>query len=303
MKRRSSHTSGSTLMLVLWALILLSAVIFAWVRVIDGGIDAVNEANRGMEARALAHSGFAVALHPGVTRNSPHLQASFEGKRSYRVTIESEGARLNLNYFLAGEDPAKILFLKQYLALRGLEFQDRQVLMDCLLDWVSPAGKVHRLNGAPEGPDYQPPHRPLQSLDEIALIKGSAPLVSQAHWMDDLTLYSSGPLDIESAPAELLALVPGIGEQRAQRFVKVREERILQKTNKDGFPFKNLAEALSYLGLSPQQFSELSGFLGFRDNVLHIHSEGESGKVKRQVDAVVRKTQEANGQILLWNEE
>jgi len=303
MKRCSSHACGSTLMLVLWALILLSAVIFAWVRVIDGGIDVVNAANRGMEARALAHSGLAVALHSGVTINSPHLRSSFDGQHSYRVTIESEGARLNLNYFLAGGDPAKILFLKQYLALRGLEFKEREVFMDCLLDWVSPTGKVHRLNGVTEGPDYQPPHRPLQSLDEIALIKGSGPLVSQAHWMDDLTLYSSGPLDIESAPAELMALVPGIGAQRAQRFVKIREERKFQEANKDGYPFKNLAEALSYLGLSPQQFSELSGFLSFRDNVLHIHSEGESGKAKRQVDAVVRKTQEATGQILLWKED
>lgn len=303
MKRCLSNTRGSTLILALWALILVSAVIFAWVQAIDGGIDAVNEANRGMEARAMAHSGLAVALHPEVASNSPHLKANVEGKRSYHVTIESEGGRLNLSYFLAGGDDKKLQFLKEYLALRGMEFQEREVFIDCLLDWVSPSGKVHRLNGVPETPDYQPPHRALQSLDEIALIHGSGPLISQAHWKDDLTLYSSGPLDIESASADLLSLVPGIGEQRAQRFVQIREKRKVESPTEDGRPFKNLAEALSYLGLTQQQFTDLSGFLGFRDNVLHIHSEGKSGEIKRQVDVVVRKTQGASGQILLWSED
>jgi len=281
---------------------LISAVVFAWVKVIDRGIDTVNRANRGLEAHALAHSGLAVALHPGVTRKSPHLNATFERDRAYRVTIESEGARVNLNYFLAGNDLAKLQFLKQYLTLRGLTFQEREVFMDCLQDWVGPNGGVRRLNGAQEGPDYHPPHRPLQSLDEIPLIMGSAPLVSKPDWKDDLTIYSSGPFDLESVPADLLALVPGISEQQARQFVKTRQERMLKNDNKDGHPFKNIAEALSFLGLSQQQYSQLSVFLGFRDPILRIQSEGESGKVIRQVDAIVRKVEGENSQILLWTE-
>jgi len=302
MKRPSSSDSGSTLMLALWALIVISAVVFAWVRVIDSGIDDVRTANRGMEARAMAHSGLAVAMHPGVSIISPHLNATFDRGRSYHVTIKSEGGRLNLNYLLAGNDPAKIQFLKQLLALRGFNFQEREVFVDCLLDWVSPGGGVRRLNGAPEGPDYQPPHRPLQSLDEIPLIKGSLPLVSKPGWKDEFTLFSTGPLDLESVSADMLGLVPGIGEQRAQRFVKIREERSSPKESKDGYPFKNLAEALSFLGLSQEQFSQLTGFLGFRDPVQHIKSVGESEKVIRQVDAIVRKVPGANTQILLWTE-
>ncbi|MEI6561759.1 MAG: hypothetical protein WCO68_06720 [Verrucomicrobiota bacterium] len=302
MKRLSSRNSGSLLMLALWALLLISVVVFAWVKAIDYGIDNVSHANRGMEARALAHSGIAVALHPNVTPYSPHLNASFDGNRAYRVTIQSEGARLNLNYLLAGTDPDKLQLLKQYLALKGLTVQEQAVFTDCLLDWVGPGGGLHRPNGAPEGPDYQPPHRPLQSLEEIPLIKGSGPLISNPDWQDDLTIYSSGPLDLESAPAELLALVPGIGEQRAQQFVKTREERELQKKNKDGRPFKDLAEARSFLGLSQDQFAKISRFLGFHDPVLHIQSEGESGKVIRQVDAIVRKVPGANAQTLLWIE-
>jgi len=303
MKRSSFRsTGGSTLMLVLWALIVLSAVVFGWVKVIDRGIDSVNDANRGMEARALAHSGIAVALHPGVSLKSPHLNGIFERDSSYHVTIESEGSRLNLNYLLSGADPAKILFLKQNLAQRGFTFQQREMFVDCLLDWVSPGGGTRRLNGVPENPDYRLPHRPLQSLDEVALIKGSGPLVSDPHWKDSFTLFSTGPLDLESVKAEQLSLIPGIGEQRAQRFVKLREERRTQGEDKDGHPFKDLTEALSYLGFTQSQFAQLSAFLGFRDPVLHVKSVGQAGKEIRQVDAIVRKVTGANANILLWTE-
>lgn len=303
MNRPCLRTRGSTLMLALWALIVLSAVVFAWVQWVSEGIGAMNEANRGLEARALAHSGLAIALHPGVGRASPLLSAQFPHHQSYRVTIESEGGRLNLNYFLAGADPRKIAFFKDYLASRGLTFQEREVFTDNLLDWITPPQRGRRVNAAPETPDYRPPHRPLQSLGEIALVAGSDPLLARADWKDGLTLYSSGPLDIESVPAELLALVPGMGEQRAQRFVKLREERLARPEAKDGYPFKNVAEAIECLGLNQQQFAELSGFLGFRDPVAHIESTGESEKVVRQMDVIVRKVSGGNAQILLWNEQ
>ena len=302
MRRPASQTGGSTLMLALWALILLSAILFAWIEREDRSIDGVREANRGLEARAMAHSGLAVGLHPDIARNSPNLDNRFGQDRAYHVTIQSEGGRLNLNYLLAGGDPAHLKFLKEYLAARGLTFQQSEILVDCLLDWTSPGGGTRRLNGVPESPDYHPPHRSLQSVDEIALVNGSGPLVSQPHWKDDLTIFSSGPLDLESVSAELLALIPGLSPQRARQFVKVREERESKDVNRDGHAFKDIAEALSYLGLTQEQFSQLSGFLGYRDPIMRIRSVGESGQSSHQVEVVVKKAQNAKPQILLWSE-
>jgi hypothetical protein len=286
-------------MLALWALVLLSAILFAWIVRINEGIDGVQQANRSLEARAMAHSGLAVAMHPGVTKTSPHLNNRFDHGRSYRVTIESEGGRLNLNYLLAGGDPARLKFLKDYLALRGLTFHEREVLVDCLLDWTAPAGGTRRLNGVPEGPDYHPPHRPLQSVEEIAEVAGSGPLTSLPRWKDDLTLMSRGPLDLEGVSAELLGLVPGIGAQRAQQFVKTRKK--LEGGRPDGRAFKDIPEALSYLGISQEQFSQLSGFLGFRDPVQRIRSKGAAGESVHELEVVVQKNG-ATSQILLWSE-
>jgi len=302
MKRRLHRHDASTLMLVLWALLLISAVLLGWIAVSSHRIDALQEANRGLEARAMAHSGMAVALHPGVGPESPFLEQEVTPGQGYRVTIRSEGGRLNVNYWLVGGDPGKIAFFKQYLRARGLTLRECEVLTDCLLDWVSPARGTRRPNSVPIGPAYQPPHRPLRTIEEIALVAGSEPLVSRAGWKDDLTLYSSGVLDIESAPAHLLALLPGVGEARAQRFVELREELRTRSTHPGGYPFQNLAEALSYLGMTQEQFARLSTLAGFRDPVQRVQSVGESRQVIRQVDAIVRKQPGSKPQILFWQE-
>lgn len=275
------NRSGSTLLLALWALLLLSAVIFAWLAALDRGIDAASAANRRMEARALAHSGVAVALHPDIGPGSPHLHARWERRQAYDVTIQSEGARMNLNFLLSGGNPAKLALFKDYLAQRGLSLQEREAFVANLRRWVAP-------------------HRPLQSLEEIPLIAGSAPLVSQPGWKDDLTLLSSGPLDLESAPAKLLALVPGIGTQRAQRFAQLREERA--RLRGDRLPFENQADALATLGLSPEAFAGLAGILAFRDPVVRVQSTGASADAVHRTEAIVRKAPGTAASLLLWIE-
>lgn len=293
---------GSTLLLALWALVLLSSVVFAWAKWMGAAMDNANEANRGLEARALAHSGMVVAMHPGVAAGSPLLKAEPEPGKVYRIAMESEGARINLNYLLAGEDPQKIAFLKQVLAARGLALPERETLMDNLLDWVGPAKGVRRPNSRQEGPDYRLPHRPLQSLDELRQVEGCGPLVAQPGWRDIFTLESTGPLDLEAVSGEWLALVPGVGEQRARRFEKLRAVRLRRTGDRDGHPYRTLDEALGDLGLSQAQYMEVSGLLGFRDPVCRITSVGISGTVGRKVTAIVRKDPGTGSQLLLWIE-
>ena len=299
-----SRRSGSTLLLALWALFLLSAVVLGWAKLIDQDISNLSETNLSLEARALAHSGVAVALHPQVTRMTPQLNATFGKDRSYQVTIVGEGAKLNLNYLLAGEDPAKLAILKQLLSQRGLTFQERQVLVDCLLDWVGGNPATHHLNGATDKDNYHPPHRPLVSLDEVAQVKGSKPLVSKPNWKDDFTVSSGGRLDLEWASAELIALMPGIGQPRAERFVAIRQGKDHKDGTKDDHVFKNELEAASYLGLSQAQYQQLSNLLVFRDPlaVIRIHSVGQAAKVIRQVEVVAQKNQGENSDILQWTE-
>ena len=65
---------GSALILSLWALLLLSAAVFAWVKLIEQDIAVSGDANSALDARALAESGVAIALAPA--RDAFHASAA-----------------------------------------------------------------------------------------------------------------------------------------------------------------------------------------------------------------------------------
>jgi hypothetical protein len=291
---------ASALLLVLWALVVLSAAVFTWVTMIHGDLQVHSEGNRDVEARAMAHSGLALALHPLVTIKTPALEEDVAADLGYKVRITSEGGRLNINWLLRGEDPRKLTILKQWLENRGLEFQEREAFVDCLLDYVD-GDDLKRLNGQETEGDYQPPNRELTSMDEIAQVANSGPLVSQAGWKDDLTIDSQGPIDLTAAPAETMRLLPGLGEARIAAFLTYRQGKDGLDGTIDDPEFKNLREIQSFLALSDTQFKELGGLVMQKDPTMRIISEGRAGNAYRQLEVVVRKAG-ASPQILSWKE-
>jgi hypothetical protein len=267
---------------------------------IHGDLQVHSEGNRDVEARAMAHSGLALALHPLVTIKTPALEEDVAADLGYKVRITSEGGRLNINWLLRGEDPRKLTILKQWLENRGLEFQEREAFVDCLLDYVD-GDDLKRLNGQETEGDYQPPNRELTSVDEIAQVANSGPLVSQAGWKDDLTIDSQGPIDLTAAPAETMRLLPGLGEARIAAFLTYRQGKDGLDGTIDDPEFKNLREIQSFLALSDTQFKELGGLVMQKDPTMRIISEGRAGNAYRQLEVVVRKAG-ASPQILSWKE-
>ncbi len=159
MKMRSLNSklvSGAALMLALWALFLLSAMVISWALDIDSRLALSGNANRVLAAEAMAASGTEVALHPSVAPSSPNLHRKMGDRESYDVGVTGEGGRLNLNWLTAGEDPTRLGILRRYLELKGIEMNDRDTMIDSLLDWVSPNTGLHHLNAPPESDDYHP---------------------------------------------------------------------------------------------------------------------------------------------------
>ena len=300
MKRAAFSHRGSALLLVMWALILLTGAVFAWVAVVHGEIALHGEASRDVEARAMAHSGIALALHPLVSQKTPALDEDVASDLGYKVRIVSEGGRLNINWLLTGEEPRKLVILKQWLEGRGLDFQQRETFVDCLLDYVD-ADDVKHLNGIEDEGDYHPANRQLTSVDEIADVAGAEPLVTQAGWKDDLTIDSQGPIDLIAAPVEILRLLPGLGESRIAAFVKFRQGKDGLDGTIDDPEFKTLRDVMAFLGLGEAQSKELGGLVTLKDPTMHIISEGRSGNAYRQVEVVARKAV-GNPQILSWKE-
>lgn len=297
----SKRGAGAALLLVLWAMLLLTGAVLGWARWVRQDLERGTQAQLGMEATAMAHSGVAMALHPNVSRISPQLQREIGAQLGYHVRMEGEGGRLNLNWLLAGEDPRKIQLLKRWMEEMGLDFQEREVLVDCLLDYVD-ADNLKRLNGVEEAPGYRAPNRPFLSLDEVAKVPGSEALLRAPGWREMLTLYSDGPVDLSSASPEVLRLLPGVGDDRVQRFVMFRNGRDGVLGTEDDMVLKSVEEvALQFFGMNAKQSGQLKALAMVKDPVVRITARGNSGKVIRQVEVVVRKGG-GNPAILYWNE-
>ena len=299
MKMKPS-ANASVLLIVLWALFLLSAIVFTWAKVTQQEIKISGDENRDIEARAMAHSGLAIGLHPLVSRKTPLLEEQLADDMGYRVTMVSEGGKLNLNWLIAGEDPRKLEILKQWLAQMELSFKDREVFTDSLLDYVDGDNDPH-LNGIEDKDDYHPANRPLQSVDELMQVANAKLVTDKPGWKDQLTIHSQGPIDLTAANENILRLIPGIGELQMQRFLKYRRGADETDGTIDDPEFKSVKDIFSFLGLNEAQGKELGGLIGWKDTTMHITSIGTSAKVVRQVEVIARKGG-STPVILYWKE-
>src|SRR5205823_7640179 len=135
---KRTRKSGAAIMLALWALFLLSALVISWALDIDSRLSISGENTRMLRAEAVACSGAEVALHPLVNPGSPNLSGQLDNGAKYEARLTGEGGRLNINWIVAGEDPNKLDILKHFLETKGIDLNERDSMVDALLDWVSP---------------------------------------------------------------------------------------------------------------------------------------------------------------------
>jgi type II secretory pathway component PulK len=298
--RKRQREGGAALMLALWALFVLSAMIMSWALDIDTRLTLAGAENRVLEARAMAASGAEVALHPAVTPASPVLRRQVDAQQSYDVRITGEGGRLNINWVVAGENPQRIELLRRFLEQKGFDLNERDRMIDTLLDWVD-ADNLVRLQGAEADGDYRPANTLLLRVSDLKLIKGWQEFTSRPGWEDEVTVNSTGPIDLQWASGDLLMSLPGMSPMAVEQFLKLRAGPDGIDGTEDDPPFETIDEVRVALGFSAEQFSRLVPLVAFRDQVLRVVSVGRSGNVTRAVHMVIRKTGAAP-QLITWKE-
>jgi general secretion pathway protein K len=285
---------GAALMLSMWALFLLSAMVVSWALDISSVLTLNGVASRVIEAQAMAASGGDIALNPAVRPGSPLLRGGVSRTQTF------EGGRLNLNWIVAGENPARIELLRRFLERKGIDLNERDHMIDTLLDWVDPDNLV-RLNGAEDEGDYRPKNTLLTRIDDVKLIRGWEDFVARPGWDAELTVNSTGPIDLMWAPADLLVALPGMTEPLVDQFLKLRRGPDEIDGTEDDAEFKSLEEVRVALGFTTEQFKQIAALVGFRDQVVRIISTGRSGNVTRVVQMVVRKSGNVP-QLISWKE-
>ena len=304
---RLKSDAGAALLLALWALFLLSAMVIAWALNINSRLAVSSNANRVLEAEAMASSGADVALSREISPSSPNLHRQMGAGESYDVQITGECGRLNLNFLTQGEDPNKLRILRQYLNLKGVDLNDLDVMMDSLLDWVSPTKGLQHLNACPESDVYHPARAPLTAVDELKKICGWAEFTSKPGWDEDFTVVGScGAIDLAYASRDVLRTL-GIPDDFVDRFLQLRQGPDgIDGTADDAQMDQQTAFAM--LGLNTAQLQQigLQNPVVFKspNAVFRILSAGKSGNVTRSVEMVVQKQVLGVGhpQVFSWKE-
>ncbi len=196
---------------------------------------------------------------------------------------------------LASPGSLQLEVLRKYLEIKGVDLNERDQMIDTLLDWVAPNTGLHRLNATPETGNYHPSHTLLKQIDELKKIKGWEEFTSAKDWDADLTLDSKAEIDIQWASRDILLALPGASEDRVDQFLALRSGADAINGTEDDPP---IAEALVALGI-PQLHSTGLITVGVPDHVMRVVSVGKSGDVVRTVRAVFVK---GSNQLKSWKE-
>ncbi len=284
--------SGSALIAVFWIMAILSLAVFAAVRVVYHDADIVSAQLNGFEALQAAERGIAVAANPAVKPMDPLLDwTSEDGELSYKARIKSEAARFNINAILLRKDKT---LLTGIFTGWGMEFDDAQMLVANLTDWVD-GGDLAELNGAEvdwyeaHGRPNHPFNRPFYSLDEMRLVKDMDLLESvQPQWRKWFTVWSEGKLDINEAEPELIAAAADVPIEKAQSLVEQIMGPDLERDTEDDIRFQDLTAALNLLGVSDFQMPIVMPRFTVKDKTARIISDGRAGTVKRRITLVLK---------------
>jgi general secretion pathway protein K len=301
---KKGRSRAAAIMLALWALFLLSGMIISWTMDINTRLTISGAANRVVEAEAMACSGAEVAMHPAVKPGMAVLRGSLAPNQSYEAQITGEAGRLNINRLLSGENPANIELLRRYLEVKGVDLNERDEMIDTVLDWVDPDNLV-RLNGAEDDSGYKAANQPLRTLDELKRVRGWEEFTARPDWDADFTLLTQdAKIDVNWASRDVLLSLPGMTEGLVDRFMAMRRGRDDIEGTEDDVKFTSAAERGDVniaLGLSPDQFRQIANLITVTDPIVRIVSVGKSANVTRTVRMVVYK--QGNGMRLLsWKE-
>jgi hypothetical protein len=240
-----------------------------------------------------------------VKPGSPNLKGQIGERKTYEARITGEGGRLNVNWLVVGENPARLEILRRYLENKGIDLNEREHMVDSLLDWVEPNSGLHHLNAPPETDDYHPSHTYLTRIDELKKVAGWAEFTSTPGWDEDLTVNTALNTGIDPAWAsrDVLLALPGMNAQLVDRFLQQRRGPDGIDGTDDDAQFRSMDDALVALGFHGEQLEQFKklNLTSFKVPVFRVVSVGKAAAATRVVQMVFSKASTVP-QVITWKE-
>ncbi|MBN1674508.1 MAG: general secretion pathway protein GspK [Kiritimatiellae bacterium] len=245
-------------------------------------------------------------------------QVEFEEGR-VDLSIVPEPALRNVNY-LKKEDWQDLFYVSN--VPEGIWDE----LIDCFFDWTDP-DVFHRLNGAETDdwyskldPPYQAKNGPLDTIDELKLIKGFSTEVLYGGLPEDaaegtepmkgilqwLTTFGDGKLNVNAASFDVLMTLPFVDATDVEEIIAARGGEDGVEGTEDDEHFKNVDDLLARvpgLDAALKNYMTTDSQRTFRvTSVARIGADPIYG-LERGVQCILSLEGETNLTVLSWQEE
>lgn len=242
------------------------------------------------------------------------------GRGMFSVKITDTERKFNVNVINES-------ILQQALIAVGLEPSESMPIVNAFMDWRDPDDNP-RMTGAESAdyiatpnPGFAPyiaKNGPMDDISELRLIRG---ITEEMYWgpmgqqranqaflspsfdspgmmsesagasglVDFFTPISFGTININTASAAVLQLIPGVDSALAQGIIRTRAGLDGADGTEDDIPFRSPGELINVPGMHPQFISGVQGFLGVRSYTFEVTVETRIGGLKRQFVALLRR--------------
>jgi general secretion pathway protein K len=205
-------------------------------------------------------------------------------------------------------------FLQQALTSMGIDANDLPTISDSILDWIQP-GDNPRLSGAKNqyylslNPPYFCKEAPMDDISELLLIKGVTRAMYDGkgeilppsqkklgfspnqpsynfHFVDVFTPFSDGKININTADANTLQLLPGVDEATAESIIKTRAGPDGVDGTEDDTPFQGAGD-VQRAGIDPHAMQSITAYCDVHSHTFQVDVTAHYGGNTRLYRAIV----------------
>jgi type II secretory pathway component PulK len=229
--------------------------------------------------------------------------------------------------------PPNSQMIQQALTLMGVDAGDISVVNDSILDWIQttgplPAGAKSDYYQGLAVP-YYAKEAPIDDMSELLLIKGildhpeiywggtatNHPPAQFQHKLgfgtapgqipdypfglvNIFTPFSSGKINLNTADANVLQMIPNVDNVIAENIIKMRAGPDGADGTEDDTPFPDPTVALNSAGLDQQLASRSAAVCTVRSFTFEVHVIAQFGDSKREYVAILARNSATDIQVL-----
>ena len=265
-----------------------------------------------------------------MTSNSPLADVFMDniqlGKGSFSLKIVDNERKMNIN---TADQP----LLDQAMRLIGVDAGDAGPITASIRDWIDP-DPGERVGGTESDyyesldPPYQAKNGPIDELNELLLIRGIADFpeiyfggtmterlpsafqnrlrlhtsgAQPAHGLVELfTPLSTGRLNLNTASATALQMIPFVDENVAARIIQCRSGPDGADGTEDDTPFRNPGEGLLCGGLNNALVGQVQRYCDVRSRTFEVHVDAQINGLHRHFFATITRNIPRDVQVLTF---